>query len=213
MRQILACSLALTLMAPAAAAAAQPPASGRVVGATVAVSGVPAPAPERARVAAVAEPAAAPAAAADRPVAHAAAGATVAIRDFSFGPATIAVHVGDTVTWSNAGPTPHTATANDGSFDTGTLKAGQSGSHTFASAGTFVYHCTLHPFMRATVQVTAVASGGGTSAPPPTQAAATPSASRGPTLPRTGLSAPGLAGLGALMLLCGVLLRALTRPT
>ena len=196
----LALALALTLVTPVAVQATQPPASGRVVGATVAVSGVTTPAPA---------PAPAPA-----PVAHAAASTTVAIRDFSFGPAAITVHVGDTVTWANSGPTPHTATADDGAFDTGTLNAGRSGSHTFASAGTFAYHCTLHPSMQGTVTVLAAsapapaASGGSTTATAPS----TPSAQRGQTLPRTGLSAPGLAGLGALMLLGGVLLRALTRP-
>ena len=197
MRWIVALLITLALAAPAHAS--QPPASGRVVGATVAVSGVPASAPARA---------AAP------PVAHAAASGSVTIRDFSFGPTAIAVHVGDTITWSNAGPTPHTATANDGAFDTGTLRAGQSGSHTFTSAGTFAYHCTLHPFMRGTVTVlaasTAAPSSGST---PPTTAPAAPAAAPpGPTLPNTGMSAPGLAGLGALMLLCGLLLRARTRP-
>src|SRR5436309_15852631 len=62
---------------------------------------------------------------------------SVAIKDFSFGPGSITIHVGDTVTWVNNGPTDHTATANNGSFDTGTLKKGQSGSHTFNSAGSF----------------------------------------------------------------------------
>jgi plastocyanin len=211
MRRI--CAVLLVLALPAAASAAQPPASGRVVGATVAVSGVTTPAAAPARAVAAAEPAAARPAAADRPVARAAAAsATVAIRDFSFGPSAITVHVGDTITWANAGPTPHTATADDGAFDTGTLSAGQSGSHTFASAGTFAYHCTLHPSMSGSITVLAASApapaGGSTTG----TAAPTSAAPRGPTLPRTGLSAPGLAGLGALMLLCGVVLRALTRP-
>ena len=74
-------------------------------------------------------------------------------RRLRFGPAAITVHVGDTITWTNADAAPHTATADDGSFDTGTLARGQSGSHTFTSAGTFAYHCTIHPSMRATVKV------------------------------------------------------------
>ena len=57
---------------------------------------------------------------------------------------------GDTVTWSNNGPTGHSATANDGSFDTGILQKGSSGSHTFSQAGTFSYICTPHPFMKGT---------------------------------------------------------------
>ena len=67
--------------------------------------------------------------------------------------------MGDTVTWSNAGPTPHSATASDGSFDTGILDKGGSGSHTFTQAGTFAYICTPHPYMKGTVVVQASASG------------------------------------------------------
>src|SRR4051812_29352797 len=92
----------------------------------------------------------------------AAASSSVAIKDFSFGPSSTTVQVGDTVTWVNNGPTDHTATASNGSFDTGTLKKGQSGSHTFSSAGTFSYICSLHPFMKGTV---VVAAGAGSSSP------------------------------------------------
>ena len=48
-------------------------------------------------------------------------------------------------------PDAHSATANDGSFDTGILSKGGSGSHTFTQAGTFSYICTPHPFMKGTV--------------------------------------------------------------
>jgi LPXTG-motif cell wall-anchored protein len=209
-RRLLAIPAVLLLLLTSAAATgapapAPPRASGAVVGATVAVSGEPASAP--------AAVAAEPVAAADRPVARAAASASVAIRDFSFGPGAITVHVGDTVTWANAGPTDHTATADDGAFDTGTLRAGQSGSHTFAGAGTFAYHCTLHPSMRGTVQVVATSA----PAPPAGSTTVTPTPSgtaqpaTGPTLPNTGLDAQSLAALGALTLLSGLLLRARTR--
>jgi len=205
--------------APAWADAGAAPAVGRVVGRTVAISGVTAPArPAAVAARAAGGPAGGAAPAAAAPVARPAATGAVTIRDFSFGPATVTVHVGDTVTWANAGPTDHTATANDGAFDTGQLRAGQSASHTFTRAGTFAYHCSLHPFMRGTVQVVAAASGGvsgggtGSAAAPPTAAAAPAPTPAGPTLPRTGMSAPGLAGLGALVLLCGVVLRVRTRP-
>jgi plastocyanin len=91
--------------------------------------------------------------------AHAAAGTSVTISDFQFTPATITIHVGDTVTWTNNGPSAHTATANDGSFNTGVLQKGQSGSHTFTTAGTFAYHCAIHTFMHGTVVVLAASSG------------------------------------------------------
>jgi LPXTG-motif cell wall-anchored protein len=94
-------------------------------------------------------------------LAGAAAGVSVTIRDFDYTPKTVTVGVGDTVTWNNSGPTFHTATANDGSFDTGNLKRGQSGSHTFTEAGTFAYICTPHPFMKGTVVVRAANAGQG----------------------------------------------------
>jgi plastocyanin len=80
------------------------------------------------------------------------------ISDFKFTPGSITVHVGDTVTWTNNGPTDHTATANDGSFNTGTLKKGQSASHTFTKTGTFAYICSIHPFMKGTIVVDASTS-------------------------------------------------------
>ena len=81
----------------------------------------------------------------------------VAISGFAFSPKTITVTVGDTVTWTNSDPTAHTATADDGSFDTGTLGNGATGSATFATAGTFAYHCSIHRQMTATLVVTAAA--------------------------------------------------------
>jgi LPXTG-motif cell wall-anchored protein len=95
------------------------------------------------------------------PIAQASADAAVTISDFEFSPASVTVNVGDTVTWTNEGPTLHTATANDGSFDTGNLDAGDSASHTFNEAGSFAYICTPHPFMKGTVVVQAAGSGGG----------------------------------------------------
>ena len=90
--------------------------------------------------------------------AHAASDPADIISDFKFSPATITIHVGDTITWTNNGPAPHTATASNGSFDTGNLNKGQSASHTFTQAGTFAYICSIHPFMHGTVVVLANAS-------------------------------------------------------
>ncbi|MFC4453562.1 hypothetical protein [Deinococcus sonorensis] len=59
------------------------------------------------------------------------------------------------VTWTNRVTAPHTATSDDGSFTTGTLAAGQSGSVTFATAGTFPCFCGVHPRMKGVVQGTA----------------------------------------------------------
>ena len=97
----------------------------------------------------------------DEPVAQASASASVTIRDFEFDPSTVTVNEGDTVTWTNEGPTVHTATAEDGSFDTGSLKKGESGSATFTSAGTINYICSPHPYMKGTVIVQAASAGSG----------------------------------------------------
>jgi len=86
------------------------------------------------------------------PVAAAGAGA-VTIKDRSFQPGSISVTVGSTVTWTNADNTAHTVTADDGSFDGGTLAPGATFSQTFTTAGTFAYHCNIHPSMTATVTV------------------------------------------------------------
>jgi plastocyanin len=80
----------------------------------------------------------------------------VAMKDFEYNPTSIAAKVGDTVTWTNAGPTNHTATVDSASScDTGTIASGASGSITFSVAGTYQYHCTIHPsLMKGTVTVT-----------------------------------------------------------
>ena len=79
---------------------------------------------------------------------------TVLIQNFSFKPAHITIKRGTRVTWINKDMTKHTATANNGAFDSGILRPGQSYSHTFKTAGrTNKYHCEIHPFMRGSVTV------------------------------------------------------------
>lgn len=79
--------------------------------------------------------------------------ATVDIREFAYEPATVTVRAGGTVEWVNADAAPHTATADDDSFDTGSLAKGDKAKVTLDKAGTFTYICTFHPFMNATVEV------------------------------------------------------------
>ena len=78
---------------------------------------------------------------------------TVEMVDFAFEPADATVQVGGKVTWKNQGEAPHTATADDGSFDTGTIDAGKLAAETFKGAGTFSYICTIHPDMKGTIEV------------------------------------------------------------
>jgi plastocyanin len=64
------------------------------------------------------------------------------------------VPVGATLTWTNLGSQAHTATAADGSFDTGMVAPGATASVEFDTPGTFVYHCTPHPWMTGYIIVT-----------------------------------------------------------
>lgn len=79
----------------------------------------------------------------------------VMIQNFAFQPKDITVKVGTKITWTNMDTAPHTATASDGSFDTGNLTTGQSASVTFTKAGDYAYFCAVHPKMTAMVHVTA----------------------------------------------------------
>lgn len=75
--------------------------------------------------------------------------------DMSFSPNPASVRIGQTVAWRNAGGTTHTATQNGRSFDTGFIGNGStSGSITMKTAGTFGYHCSIHPSMVGTLNVT-----------------------------------------------------------
>jgi LPXTG-motif cell wall-anchored protein len=158
------------------------------------------------------------------PRATAAADTGVTISDFQFAPATVTIDAGDTVTWTNDGPTPHSATADDGSFDTGIFNAGQSRSQTFDQAGSFAYFCTPHPNMRGTVTVRAASTGGsgngsgeaggttgGESGTTGTGTTGTDSGSSadssGTALPATGLDTGGLVLLGLVTLALGAYLR------
>jgi len=96
----------------------------------------------------------------------------VTIAGFTFAPDKVTVSVGDAVTWTNNDGVAHTATADDGSFNTGNIGGGGSESVTFDTAGTFSYHCAIHAAMTGTVVVEAATGGGGggggSSTPPPT---------------------------------------------
>ncbi|MDE3075780.1 MAG: cupredoxin domain-containing protein [Chloroflexota bacterium] len=75
------------------------------------------------------------------------------IGDFSFTPATITIGAGTKVTWTNAGPSNHTVTSNDGQFESGTIQRKGTFSFTFTKAGTYSYHCAFHPTMKGTIVV------------------------------------------------------------
>jgi plastocyanin len=79
--------------------------------------------------------------------------AKVEIDDFSYNPDPVTIEEGGKVIWINKDSVAHTATAEDGSFDTGTLEEGKLKSETFKQPGTYRYVCSIHPEMHGTVEV------------------------------------------------------------
>ena len=78
---------------------------------------------------------------------------TQSLTTTAFSPNPLTISVGTTVTWMNQDKTAHTATSNNGAFDTGTIAVGGQASKQFTTAGSFPYHCTIHPGMVATITV------------------------------------------------------------
>jgi plastocyanin len=95
------------------------------------------------------------------PSAQAQSSNTIVIQNYSFNPQTLSVPVGTTVTWMNSAPIAHTTTSDTGLWDSGPLNPGAEFQHTFNTAGTFTYHCNIHPYMHGTIVV------GSSTAPPP----------------------------------------------
>jgi plastocyanin len=77
----------------------------------------------------------------------------IEIAGFAYDPDPVTIQAGGKATWMNEDSAPHTATADDGSFDTGTIEDGKLKSETFKQAGTYAYHCTIHPSMHGTIEV------------------------------------------------------------
>jgi plastocyanin len=82
-----------------------------------------------------------------------AATAEVKIDNFSFGPQTITVAVGATVTWTNRDDIPHTVVSTDGVFSSKVRDTDEKFSYTFSKAGTYPYFCSIHPKMTGRVVV------------------------------------------------------------
>ena len=161
--------------------------------------------------------------------ASASASKSVSIVDYSFNPGGITVHAGDTVQWTNNGKVPEGHDVSGDGLDSGVLQAGDTYSHTFSSAGSFSYICSIHPNMHGTVTVLARSSGssggsngssGGGSgssgtSPPSTTGSGSESAAisspdaagSGSSLPSTGSDMLGLATLALVLLSFGLAVR------
>ena len=73
--------------------------------------------------------------------------ADVKIDNFSFGPQTVTVPVGGTVTWINRDDTPHTVVSTEGVFKSKVRDTDEKFSYTFTKAGKYPYYCSVHPKM------------------------------------------------------------------
>ena len=83
-----------------------------------------------------------------------AANSTVGIVGLSYSPNPVTVSVGQSVAWTNGDSVAHTATSDNGSFNTGTIGPGSTSAPiTMSTAGTFTYHCQIHAGMVATLNV------------------------------------------------------------
>ena len=83
-----------------------------------------------------------------------AAGTTVEIKDFCFGPTILRVATGDTITFVNRDRTPHTVLGANGAWGSyDALKHGREATYGFSEAGVYPYVCTWHPGMVGAVVV------------------------------------------------------------
>ena len=76
----------------------------------------------------------------------------MSIADFAFNPASANADVNGFVTWNNSDSPTHTVTFDNGP-DCGTIASGASQTVQFATAGTFAYHCRIHPSMKGKIVV------------------------------------------------------------
>ena len=79
----------------------------------------------------------------------------VDVDNMQFTPSTIRITVGHAVKWTFNDTVSHTVTGNNGRWGSGVKSSGETYRHVFRSAGTFRYHCRLHPEMTGKVVVRA----------------------------------------------------------
>ena len=83
-----------------------------------------------------------------------AADALVKIDNFTFGPQTLTVPVGTTVTFENDDDIPHVVVEKEGKFRSKALDTGDKFTQQFTAAGTVEYYCAIHPMMTGKIVVT-----------------------------------------------------------
>jgi plastocyanin len=116
------------------------------------------------------------------------------IADDGFKPPTLTVQAGDSVTWTNKGTRTHTVTSDAGTdLDSGNVGVGEAYGHVFETAGTYRYHCAIHPDrLRGTITVVAAppTTPGGSAEPTPPAGTLPPNFSPFPTVGPPATQAP-----------------------
>ncbi|HMC32480.1 MAG TPA: cupredoxin family copper-binding protein [Candidatus Angelobacter sp.] len=77
----------------------------------------------------------------------------IKIDNFTFSPATMTIHVGDTVRWTNHDDLPHNVVSEGKTFKSKTLDTDENFSYTFTKAGAYSYYCSIHPKMTGKIVV------------------------------------------------------------
>jgi plastocyanin len=78
---------------------------------------------------------------------------SVNIENMQFSPATLSVHRGDRIVWVNKDLFPHTVTATNKAFDSGSIAAGGSWTYVASKAAEVTYGCVYHPTMKGSLKV------------------------------------------------------------
>jgi plastocyanin len=78
---------------------------------------------------------------------------TITMENVGYTPAHLTVHQGDRIVWVNKDLFPHTATATDKAFDSGSIAVSKSWTYVARKAGTFTYTCSFHPTMKGEIEV------------------------------------------------------------
>ena len=77
----------------------------------------------------------------------------VGVKDFAW-QQPINAKVGDVITWTNGDAAPHKVALDDGSCAmSANIPGGGSKSLAFSAAGTFPFHCAVHPTMKGTITI------------------------------------------------------------
>lgn len=79
---------------------------------------------------------------------------TASIKDFAFDPAVLTAKVDQAIAFSNTGAAAHTVTLDDGTCTTPNINAGSADGVVFSVAGSYPFHCAIHPQMKGTITVT-----------------------------------------------------------